>query len=74
MATGRLPFEASSSLAVIKQHLHEPPPNPLAFNPRCRSVVLCWSALASCRSIATIRDEIASSDATLTGNLPTPAG
>jgi serine/threonine protein kinase len=33
MATGRLPFEAPSSLAVIKMHLHAPPPNPLAFNP-----------------------------------------
>ena len=34
MATGRLPFEASSSLAVIKMHLRDAPPNPLAFNPR----------------------------------------
>ena len=33
MATGRLPFQASSPLAIMKQHLHEPPPNPLAFNP-----------------------------------------
>ena len=30
MATGRLPFEALSPLAVIKLHLHESPPNPLA--------------------------------------------
>jgi serine/threonine protein kinase len=34
MATGRLPFEASSSLAVIKMHLRDAPPNPLAYNPR----------------------------------------
>jgi serine/threonine protein kinase len=34
MATGRLPFEASSSLAVIKMHLRDAPPNPLACNPR----------------------------------------
>ncbi len=33
MATGRLPFEASSALAVIKLHLTERPPNPLAYNP-----------------------------------------
>jgi serine/threonine protein kinase len=33
MATGRLPFEAPSSLMVIKKQLYEPPPNPLAFNP-----------------------------------------
>lgn len=32
MATGRLPFEGSSPLAIIKMHLTEPPPNPLAFN------------------------------------------
>jgi serine/threonine protein kinase len=34
MATGRLPFESTSSLAVIKMHLRDAPPNPLAFNPR----------------------------------------
>lgn len=32
MATGRLPFQASSPLAIMKLHLSEPPPNPLAFN------------------------------------------
>lgn len=32
MATGRLPFEASSALATIKMHLEERPPNPLGFN------------------------------------------
>ncbi len=32
MATGRLPFEGSSPLAVMKMHLHEPVPNPLAYN------------------------------------------
>lgn len=32
MATGRLPFEASSGLAMIKMHLEERPPNPLGFN------------------------------------------
>jgi serine/threonine protein kinase len=34
MATGRLPFEAPSALAMIKKQLYEPPPNPLEFNPR----------------------------------------
>lgn len=33
MATRRLPFESTSALAVIKMHLSENPPNPLAFNP-----------------------------------------
>lgn len=33
MATGHLPFESSSPLAVIKMHLRDAPPNPLAFNP-----------------------------------------
>ena len=33
MATGRLPFEAPNSLMAIRMQLHEPPPNPLAFNP-----------------------------------------
>ncbi len=32
MATGRLPFEAPSALGVIKLHLSERPPNPLAYN------------------------------------------
>ncbi len=34
MATGRLPFEGPSSLAIIKKQLYDPPPNPLEFNPR----------------------------------------
>jgi serine/threonine protein kinase len=33
MATGRLPFEAPNSLMAIRMQLHEPPPNPLTFNP-----------------------------------------
>ncbi len=33
MATGRLPFVSISALAIIKLHLTEKPPNPLAFNP-----------------------------------------
>jgi serine/threonine protein kinase len=33
MATGRLPFEAPNSFMVIKMHLQDPPPNPLALNP-----------------------------------------
>lgn len=33
MLTGRRPFEGASSLAVMKQHMNEPPPNPIAYNP-----------------------------------------
>lgn len=33
MATGRLPFESRSSIALMKMHMSEPPPNPLQFNP-----------------------------------------
>jgi serine/threonine protein kinase len=33
MATGHLPFESSSPIAVIKMHLRDAPPNPLALNP-----------------------------------------
>lgn len=34
MATGRLPFEASNPMAVMEMQMYEPPPNPLAYNPR----------------------------------------
>ncbi len=34
MATGRLPFEAPSPLALLKLQLYEDPPNPRAFNPQ----------------------------------------
>ncbi|MBN1563122.1 MAG: serine/threonine protein kinase [Anaerolineae bacterium] len=33
MATGQLPFAGPSSLAIMKQHMHDPPPNPIALNP-----------------------------------------
>lgn len=33
MCTGRPPFAASSPLALMKLHMFEPPPNPLADNP-----------------------------------------
>jgi hypothetical protein len=32
MLTGHLPFHGPTALAVIKQHMNEPPPNPIAFN------------------------------------------
>lgn len=34
MATGQLPFQGPSSIAVIKKHMNEELPNPIALNPR----------------------------------------
>jgi len=33
MVTGRVPFEAESSMAVVVKHITEPPPSPGLFNP-----------------------------------------
>ena len=33
MVTGRVPFEADSSMAVVVKHITEPPPPPSQFNP-----------------------------------------
>jgi serine/threonine protein kinase len=33
MVTGRVPFEADSSMAVVVKHITEPPPPPRQFNP-----------------------------------------
>jgi hypothetical protein len=34
MATGRLPFEAESALAIARMHIDQPPPPPQRVNPR----------------------------------------
>lgn len=39
MVTGRVPFEAESSMAVVVKHMTEPPPPPRQFNPDLPSAV-----------------------------------
>jgi tRNA A-37 threonylcarbamoyl transferase component Bud32 len=39
MVTGRVPFEAESSMAVVVKHITESPPSPGLFNPELRPAV-----------------------------------
>jgi serine/threonine protein kinase len=40
MVTGRVPFHADTPIATIYQHIHNPPPSPLNFNPQLPETVV----------------------------------